>query len=480
MIIGLAALFLTPAVAETPVGVGMDPGQIVSNVAGAAASGTARPRTADFKPYFNGFIKAPLNLGFGPQGGGSIHSPPRVPDKDYLDWRFTNNPGGSWAELKMQYANQNVSANLAIATYSPSDAGYNSPAANLGISNAFVTLNYPQLFGDRAGMVAHIGSFTNRYGGAGRWGAGIYETYLMGATHVEGENVRAFFPISDRWLLHLEQGFGAKLEVTPLVTLDAPYFPYAGPEQPGDTLLHHEHIGVQYDEKVTLAAHYLTEWTADAEGQEVDGRISSFGADFRVVDAPIGDGYIGYSRVVSRDNWRVANALEVLHSSAGWNLSDNYFGNEGSGTGNIDSVLFQHMFSTARFLWHQEGEEFWGQDKDLTVTPFVMYNHISSDDRNASGPQNKMKAGAFVTYIPAKWFGTGARFDRVMPDLADSATSFSVISPRIILRSDYASNEQVIIQYNAYLYGARVSPSWPDINSRPDKHLLSVAGVIWF
>lgn len=472
----LLALLLTPALAETPVGVGMDPNQIVSNVAGAAGATTQGPRTAEFKPYFNGFIKAPLTLGLGRKG--TLHAPPRVPDKDYLDWRFTNNPGGPWAELKMQYANEHVSANLAIATYSPSDAGYNNPAAQLGITNAFVTFNYPDLFGDKGGMVAHIGSFTNRYGASGRWGAGMYETYLLGATHVEGENIRTFHPIADKWMLHLEQGFGAKLEVTPQVAIDAPYLPYGGPQQQGDTLLHHEHIGVSYDNKLTAAAHYLTEWTDDAEKGEKDGRITSMGADLRLVDSKFGDGYLGYSRVVSRDNWRVASALEVLHSGAGWNLSENYFGDLGSGTGNIDTFLFQYTFSTARFLWHPE--PFWGQEKDLTFTPFLMTNHITSDDPDARGAANKLKAGAFVTYTPAKWFGMGARFDSVNPDLADSSTSFQVFSPRLVFRSDYASNEQVIVQYNAYFYGDNVTPAWPDIDDRPDRHLLSIQGVIWW
>ena len=189
-------------------------------------------------------------------------------------------------------------------------------------------------------------------------------------------------------------------------------------------------------------------------------------------------GFMGYSRVSSRDNWRVANALEMLHSGAGWNLSNNYFGTLGSGTGNIDTFLFQHTFSTARFLWHPE--PFWGQEKDLTFTPFLMTNHISSDDPDARGAANKLKAGAFVTYTPARWFGMGARFDTVNPDLADSSTSFQVLSPRIVFRSDYASNEQVIVQYNAYFYGDDVTPAWPDINDRPDRHLLSIQGVIWW
>ena len=95
------------------------------------------------------------------------------------------------------------------------------------------------------------------------------------------------------------------------------------------------------------------------------------------------------------------------------------------------------------------------------ISPFLMVNHISSTDPKARGPSNKAKGGLAMTFTPLRWFGAGARYDTVHPDLSDSTQSFQVISPKVILRSDYASHEYVAIQYNAYINGEAVTPVYP-------------------
>jgi len=485
-----AALADKRAEGQAPRGLGMDPTDMTFGdlVLPTEVAGTSMSDSKEFKFHFHGYLRAPFSLGFNTHNvesetiddGVSVHAPPMVPDSSYLDWRFTNNAGGPWTELHLAYANKHVAANVAIAAYTFTDAGYNNLQAQLGINHAFVTLNYPELFGEKGGLVAHVGAFTNRYGAAGRYSAGKYETYLIGASHVAGENIRAFFDLNDRFTLHIEHGFGAKLEVPPYLDADvAAYLPYGGPEQQGGTMLHHAHLGGSIDDTVTFGGHYMTSWTDDADSaDEVDGRITSVGGDVRLAGAFFGDGYLGYSHIESRDIMRVAGALEVLHSIGGWNLADNYYGEGSSGTGSIDSVLFQYTFSLARALWHPE--VFYGQGHDLLISPFVMYNHISSDEPTFNGPTDKLKMGAEVTYSPMGWLGVSARYDLVHPDLDDTSVMFHVISPKVILRSSYISHEQIIIQYCGYINGGNVAPVWPNESVRPDEHVVQIAGVMWW
>ena len=49
---------------------------------------------------------------------------------------------------------------------------------------------WPELLGrEDLHLSLIVGGFTNRYGAAGRYDAGKYETYLFGRTHVAGATV---------------------------------------------------------------------------------------------------------------------------------------------------------------------------------------------------------------------------------------------------------------------------------------------------
>ena len=61
----------------------------------------------------------------------------------------------------------------------------------------------------------NIGSFQNRYGTAGKYDAGMYETYLFGRTHVGGDDLTANIDTGTEWGLTGEAGGGTKLEMIP-------------------------------------------------------------------------------------------------------------------------------------------------------------------------------------------------------------------------------------------------------------------------
>jgi hypothetical protein len=440
---------------------------------------------------FHGFLRAPLRLGLGsgdgaaPEAGqgSKVHAPPYIPDGTFTDWRYTNNLPGPWVELRFQYGNRRVTGNVLIAAYNITDGGYRNLQSQLGIDQAFVTLDFSDLFADRGGLVWNVGVFQNRYGAAGRYDAGKYETYLFGRTHVAGETLTAFYRLSEDLTLTLEHGFGAKLEVLPRVTgLPEPnpaYLPYPGPVQQGTQLVHHAHLMLSIGAELQFGAHYMTTWTDDARlMSEVDGRVTVIGLDAKLIDSRYGDAYIGFSHVDSDNPLRVGEGLEVLHSIAGWSLRDNYFGQMSTGSGTIDTLLFQYTLSLARLLRYPE--PFWGQGPDILLSVFGMYNHVGSDDPLFASAEDKFKWGAEATYTPLGFLGLGARFDRVQPDLANNTLAFSALSARVILRSEFVTHEQVILQYTRYINGDSVAPAYPAGALPPDENAFMVAAIMWW
>lgn len=469
-VVALAA----PAAAHAD-GLGIDPSQPRS-VAGFAPSVDPASLSGGGGGFqFHGFLRVPLRIGF---GGGGTHVPPQIPDGTYTDPRFTNVAGGPWAEVWLSYDTGSVKANVVLAAFDFSDASYRNSQAQMGISQAFLTFDRPRLFGDRGGLTWNVGAFAGRYGAAGRYDAGKYDTYLFGATHVAGETVTARFRLTPSLVVVVDHGIGAKLQVAPLSDLLEPFLPYPGPVQQGSTLLHHAHAGVVLGDHVTIAGHYLTSWTDDARGAEVDGRITNVGADVKVVGSRLGDGYLGVAHLDLQDPLRVAGAFEVLHSFEGWSLRNSYFGPNATGTGTIDTVLAQWTFSLARFLWAPQ--EFWGQGPDLVVAGFGMFNRVASDDPAFDAPTERLKLGGEVTYTPASWLGLDLRYDLVQPDLADNTQSFHVISPSLILRSAYASHEEVVIGTSHYVHGENVSPAYPHEGLAPDEHVLRISASMWW
>ena len=457
-------------------------------------SGTVEgPSDGEWRFDFHGFMRAPLRLGLGSgdevaegvDGGTKLHSPPNIPDSAFTDWRYINNLPGPWVELRFLYGNQRVTGNVSIAAYNITDGGYRNLQSQLGIDQAFITLDQSDLFPEgKGGLIWNVGVFQNRYGAAGRYDAGKYETYLFGRTHVAGETLTLFYDLSDDLTLTFEHGLGVKLEAPPLVgglPMPNPQFlPYPGPVQQGTQMVHHAHLMLSAG-TFQFGAHYLTTWTDDAALMgEVDGRITTAGLDVKMSDSPYGDAYIGYSRLSSETPLRVGEGLEVLHSIAGWNLRDNFFGNASTATGTIDTLLMQYVLSVARLL--RAPEPFWGQGPDVLVSIFGMYNHVKSDDEMFNGITDKLKWGGEVTYIFLPFMGAGLRFDRVQPNLDDSTYAFSVISPKIVLRSEFVTHEQVILQYSRYINGDNVAGGYRanTIAGEPDEDAFLLAASMWW
>ncbi|MDD9932154.1 MAG: hypothetical protein OXT09_01045 [Myxococcales bacterium] len=448
----------------------------------------------DWKFEFHGFLRVPVRAGFGTAATtntedpdslpGKIHVPPQIPDGTFTDWQYTGNLPGPWTELRFSYGNSRVTANVQLGAYNVTDAGYRNLQAQLGINQAFLTIDGSDLFGSRGGILWTVGAFSNRYGTAGKYDAGKYDTYLFGRTHAAGETLTAFYDVADDWRLTFEHGVGAKLEPPVLVSglPEAPYLPYAGPVEVGSTLLHHAHVGATYDEAVTFALHYLTSWTDDARlADQVDGRITTVGAEVKLDAGIFGQGFLGFSRLTSEDPLRVDGAIEVLHSIAGWNLRDNYFGTGADapdGNGTVDTLLWQYSYSFATLAYHPD--DFWGQAPDLIATFFGMLNMVDGTDPEFAEAETKLKLGGELTYTPLSWLGISGRYDLVQPDMDQSEQSFHALSPKLILRTHFLAHEQIVLQYTRYIYGDEVRTAWPHGGLAPDEDALMLSAIMWW
>jgi hypothetical protein len=64
----------------------------------------------------------------------------------------------------------------------------------------------------------------------------------------------------------------------------------------------------------------------------------------------------------------------------------------------------------------------------------------------------------------------------------DSRESFTVITPRLLFRTQFISNEQVILQYTRYFLGSRTKLSFPFDQTKvtPDKDVVSLIATMWW
>ena len=167
-----------------------------------------------------GYLRAPMRISVGPsvnhrpgQTINELHSPPRMVGFGSGDWNYIALAPNTTGSLYLTAGIPNVTANVILATGTFYETGYKDLDQLGGIGQAYVTLKFPDLFGDRGGLAWTIGSFSNRYGNAGpnQTSSGYYGTYLFGRTHVAGTDVTADIDLTDHLELTVEAGGGAKV-----------------------------------------------------------------------------------------------------------------------------------------------------------------------------------------------------------------------------------------------------------------------------
>ncbi|HEX3903191.1 MAG TPA: hypothetical protein VH853_10105 [Polyangia bacterium] len=431
-------------------------GTMLNNKEAATLTPSTGGAADEWKFDFHGYLRAPLRVSFGPAtpltqpsiystpqpdsyspsmppatSGFQLHSPPRVPGMLYTTWEYTNTVPGPWSQLNFSYGNSKVTATVIVDAYNETDGSYRNVQAQQGIDQAFITLNFPDVFKDYGGLVWNVGTFQNRYGAAGKYDGGMYETYLFGRTHQTGETLTATISNLDAhgdWTFTLEHGLGAKMDIVPFLnnanyqvfqnvpiggTQGSPYLsdrspdflPYSGPVPMGSTFINHAHVGAKYQKTWTFGAHYIYVWTPDdnwspLNSAQVDvsdavprangpiqGSMTVIGPEVRFDGGAYGYGYLGWSHIDARNINAMADILEVLHSYGGYQFKQNFFGqtfNQHTGvyngpeneTGTVDNIMAQYTFSLG--AWNRAPEDWWGDGPDLVLTAFGLLSVVDS------------------------------------------------------------------------------------------------------
>jgi hypothetical protein len=140
------------------------------------------------------------------------------------------------------------------------------------------------------------------------------------------------------------------------------------------------------------------------------------------------------------------------HAADVWNVAGC-----GRGNGTINTLLAQYEFSVRDMLDAiANGGGFFG-GSDLKLKGYGMLNLVKSDTtlEPRYSDYSKLKYGADLQFDIASGVSLGFRADRVQPHSEIPEQSFSILSPRLMLRTSFASHETIALQYSRYSYAAR-------------------------
>ncbi len=438
--------------------------QLAERSTGATRSGPKDDANWAFS--YSGYFRAPMRLGFGTNGGpqhireaGAANNPdgqvvehdvdgnptgrllpkktsihyPVIPDDQYASWQFTGHNRKDWAEMFFSVGNGTVSGTLAIQAFQFTDASWKENIAQFGIGQGWVEVNHDLGF-ENVNFNVKVGSHWARYGMAGVYDAGEYDTYLIGRTHTLGGTARVDIglPAFD---IAVEGGFGAK-QPDPEMFNRARF-----------TTLAHGHFFLNFPE-FKFGIHAMHSWSAqevvptypgylpgsggckevvgtngestagaqcsihDDQGSRPDGtelaggpggisgQMSVWGPEYphgsqtilgldgKLDFGLLGYLYAGYSYQILSNALVVDNAVESIHSLGAGNFSlgvvDNYLEspfctpdapNEScsNGDGGVGTALIQYELGLANF-------GILPGNMDLKAKLYGMFNHISVGD----------------------------------------------------------------------------------------------------
>jgi hypothetical protein len=441
----------------------------------------------DYRFDFHGYMVVPFRAGintrnhaYTTQHSTVFHAPPTVPD-DFDRFEHTGVLQQPWVQLGFSYGNSRAAGTIIIAARTVSNAsGFFNPPSELGIDDAFVT--FKPNFGP-VSVEINVGGFANRYGAMGDYDTGRYDTPVIARVAGVGETLRVAVPVAPDLTLLLEHGLMSQLDKAPLGVEPAGWNDFADPNV-GSTFANHAHAGLAWLRHGLVGLHYVNAWEHDDRTAPAtpDGSITVLGADANLELAPFGRLYVAAAHTNADKSVSVSGVIRVLNTFGGPGLRDNYFGPKSGGTGKLTTFGGQYDLSLGQLVRYPA--PFAGYGPDLFASVFGMVTSVSSNDPAYDGV-TKVKYGGEVTYSMLPWLGLSTRYDRVVANTDDATQTFSVISPRIILHTDYNSQDQVTLQYSHWFYGSGVNvrtgyPPVVDPTIVPDADMISLTANLWW
>ncbi len=436
---------------------------------------------------FHGFFTGPLTIGLNErqerrpgQSRTVLHTPPQVPD-DLDTFAHTGTIPLTYAQLNFSEGNSIITAHLTLlARQANTSAGFLEPAAQLGINDVFVALT-PRLL-PRLRTEIFVGAFTSRYGTSGEYDEGRYGTPLIARVHGVGERIAVKLSLGD-FVVMAEQGFhGQSNTATASLTPDV-WNDFADINA-GATFVSHLHLGLAFRRLATVGVHYLRAFSQDDRGVgglAPEGSLDIAAADARLNLGRFGHLYLAYAYDDARYVGTLSRIISVLNTRGGQGLIANYLGGQGNGT--LHTVGGQYDLSIGRLVSYPV--PFRGDGPDLFVSLFGMYTKVFAEDPRYR--RAMWKLGAEGTYSLLSWLAVSCRYDQVHPDAGDRAYSFAVLSPKIILRTDWLATNQIVLQYarwfTGYLTYVPVGDPPVQVNDAahpPDTDTFTLSASMWW
>ena len=446
---------------------------------------------------FWGYMSAALRVSRGSrenptadQYATTFHSYPKIVDA-YGMFSGTNTPQGSWVDLTFEYGNRIVTSHVKISTWRPTVGADWTP---LGSQNFFqeAYLSYKVPLG-KLNLKATAGAFSNTYGGLGQYDVGRYNAAIIGSPFGLGETLTAQYDLDGTYTLFLEDGIMGRLGkpppgAPPIVSIDGAFN-----SSIPSSWVHHVHAGIarQTSVPLVLGLHYLTNWAQDERDQQddprtpfldearrPDARLDVYGADFRMLDNHLGNFAVAAS-YADAHYATLLTGFNFFGSYGGEQMTKRFFGPRAGGTAKMLVTGIEYNLAWAKLLRHPT--EFGGDGPELVTSIFANYASIDSQDPDFDG-RKLLKFGAEMTYRFFSWLALSGRVDRVAPNSKDADETFSVVSPKLIFKSDWLSHEQVTLAYTHWFYGAHTHAEFPNNFTRGqlDNEMYALTFGMWW
>jgi hypothetical protein len=451
------------------------------------AYGRKSAKEGDWRFDFHGFLTAPLNVGFNtramPLPGQErtvLHGPPVVPD-DLETFSHTGVVPTTYARLNFSEGNGVVTANVSIvARQANVSTSFLEPVSQQGITDLFVAITPPPYRNVRAQVL--VGAFSSRYGATGEYDEGRYGTPLIARINGMGEQISLKAGLGD-FTLMAEQGLQGQTNKAGASTIPDLSNDFADPGA-GSSFASHLHLGVGFRSWGSLGVHYIRAWSQDdrAGSLALDGGIDIVASDLRLTLGRFGHLYLAFAHATAENARTVSRLIGILNTRGGLGLMDNYLGGLSNGTGKLTILGGQYDLSVGKLVSYPT--PFSGDGPDLFVSVFGMQTHVSSADSTHDNTAMR-KIGLEATYSLLSWLAVSTRYDQVAPNVDVDDFSFAVLSPRIILRSDWEATDQIVLQYSHWFNGSRTTvrvgdPPVPDVSVIPDTDVLSLSATMWW
>jgi hypothetical protein len=285
-----------------------------------------------------------------------------------------------------------------------------------------------------------------------------------------------------------EAGVMGQLNKAPVGEEPGSWNGYSDPNT-GTSYAVHGHVAVDYQKRFSLGLHAIDTFVQDdrVAPTQKDGRISILGGETRLSIGRFGHLYAGYAFTKAADARGVSSLVRVLNAKGGPGLMTEYLGPNSGGNGSLNTLGFEYDISLGNLLRHPG--TFNGRAPDVSLGAFGIFTAVSSNEKESKGVKydgvKKFKYGLEGAYSMASWFAVGGRYDRVMGDMSEPTRTYSSATGRLIFRSDWQSNDHVMLQYTRLFCGSSVwvkegSPPAYNPTVVPDADVVSLIATMWW